>query len=97
MRAKLKQVREGLRQRMHRTIAEQGRWLGQVVAGHLRYFAAPTNDRAPTAFRYQSRMRESRTYRSVRRARGDARPYRDRLTLAMTGVIRPTCLAHSQP
>ena len=51
MRAKLKQVKEGLRQRMHRTIAEQGRWLKQVVAGYFRYFAVPTNDRAPSAFR----------------------------------------------
>ncbi len=52
MRAKLKQVKEGLRRRMHRTIAEQGRWLGQVVAGYFNYFAVPTNDRAPSAFRY---------------------------------------------
>jgi RNA-directed DNA polymerase len=52
MRAKLEQVKEGLRQRMHRTIAEQGRWLGQVVAGYFNYFAVPTNDRAPSAFRY---------------------------------------------
>jgi RNA-directed DNA polymerase len=52
MRAKLKQVKEGLRQRMHRTIAEQGRWLGQVVAGYFNYVAVPTNDRAPSAFRY---------------------------------------------
>ena len=51
MRAKLKQVKEGLRQRMHRTIAEQGRWLKQVVAGYFRYFAVPTNNRAPSAFR----------------------------------------------
>jgi hypothetical protein len=51
MRAKLKQVKEGLRQRMHRTIAEQGRWLGQVVAGYFRYFAVPTNIRALSAFR----------------------------------------------
>jgi RNA-directed DNA polymerase len=52
MRAKLEQVKEGLRQRMHRTIAEQGRWLGQVVTGYFNYFAVPTNDRAPRAFRY---------------------------------------------
>jgi RNA-directed DNA polymerase len=54
MRAKLKQVKEGLRQRMHRTIAEQGRWLGQVVAGYFRYFAVPTNPRALSAFRYHT-------------------------------------------
>ena len=52
MRAKLKQIKEGLRQRMHHTIAEQGRWLGQVVAGYFRYFAVPTNNRALSAFRY---------------------------------------------
>jgi RNA-directed DNA polymerase len=52
MRAKLKQVKEGLRRRMHRTIAEQGRWLEQVVAGYFNYFAVPTNNRAPGAFRH---------------------------------------------
>jgi RNA-directed DNA polymerase len=52
MRAKLKQVKEGLRQRMHRAIAEQGRWLEQVVAGYFNYFAVPTNNRAPGAFRH---------------------------------------------
>ena len=29
---------------MHRTIAEQGLWLGQVVKGYFRCFAVPTND-----------------------------------------------------
>jgi RNA-directed DNA polymerase len=52
MRAKLKQVKEGLRQRMHRSIAEQGRWLRQVITGYFNYFAVPTNDRAIGAFRY---------------------------------------------
>ena len=52
MRAKLKQVKEGLRRRMHQTIAEQGRWLEQVVAGYFNYFAVPTNNRAPGAFRH---------------------------------------------
>ena len=50
MRAKLKQVKEGLRRRMRRTIAEQGRWLEQVVAGCFNSFAVPTNNRAPGAF-----------------------------------------------
>jgi group II intron reverse transcriptase/maturase len=52
MRAKLKEIKEGLRKRMHRTIGEQGRWLGQVVAGYFQYFAVPTNTRALGAFRY---------------------------------------------
>jgi hypothetical protein len=33
MRAKLREVKEELRQRMHQPIPEQGRWLRQVVAG----------------------------------------------------------------
>jgi group II intron reverse transcriptase/maturase len=51
MRAKLKEIKEGLRQRMHHAIDRQGRWLGQVVTGYFNYFAVPTNDRAPSAFR----------------------------------------------
>jgi len=52
MRAKLKEVKEGLRQRRRRTLAEQGRWLGQVVTGYFNYFAVPTNDRALGAFHH---------------------------------------------
>jgi group II intron reverse transcriptase/maturase len=52
MRAKLKEIKEGLRRHMHRTIGEQGRWLKQVVAGYFQYFAVPTNTRALGAFRY---------------------------------------------
>jgi RNA-directed DNA polymerase len=37
MRAKLREVKEELRQRMHQPIPEQGRWLRQVVAGFFGY------------------------------------------------------------
>ena len=50
MRAKLKQIKESLRKRMHQPIPEQGRWLGRVIAGYYRYFAVPTNGRALSAF-----------------------------------------------
>ncbi len=52
MRAKLREIKQGLRRRMHRPIGEQGRWLKQVVAGYFQYFAVPTNIRALHAFRY---------------------------------------------
>jgi group II intron reverse transcriptase/maturase len=52
MRAKLREIKEELRQRRHQPIPEQGRWLKQVVAGHLGYFAVPTNSRAISAFRH---------------------------------------------
>ena len=52
MRAKLRDIKVGLRRRMHWPISEQGRWLRQVVSGHYAYFAVPTNIRALTALRY---------------------------------------------
>ena len=52
IRGKLKEVKEELRRRMHRTIAEQGQWLRQVVGGFFAYHAVPTNSRTVAAFRY---------------------------------------------
>ncbi len=51
LRAKLKEVKEGLRRRMHDAIAEQGEWLKQVISGFFNYHAVPTNGRALEAFR----------------------------------------------
>jgi RNA-directed DNA polymerase len=51
LRAKLKEIKKALRERMHRPIPEQGAWLKQVVAGYFNYHAVPTNSRALYAFR----------------------------------------------
>lgn len=53
MRAKLKVVKDQLRQRMHEPIPEQGRWLAAVVRGHMNYYAVPGNLQAVAAFRDQ--------------------------------------------
>ena len=52
MRAKLKEIKEELRRRMHQPIPEQGNWLRQVVSGFFAYHAVPTNSRALSAFRH---------------------------------------------
>jgi len=52
MRAKLREIKEQLRQRMHEPIPEQGKWLKQVVSGFFNYHAVPTNSAALEAFRY---------------------------------------------
>ena len=52
VRAKLKEVKEQLRQRRHQPIPAQGKWLKQVVTGHFAYYAVPTNLRALSAFRH---------------------------------------------
>ncbi|MFQ5927308.1 MAG: group II intron reverse transcriptase/maturase [Terriglobia bacterium] len=50
MQAKLKAVKQELRQRMHDPIPEQGAWLRSVVAGHTRYYGVPMNNRAISVF-----------------------------------------------
>ncbi|MFN8626361.1 MAG: group II intron reverse transcriptase/maturase [Candidatus Binatia bacterium] len=49
--AKLKEVKDKLRRRMHDPIPEQGAFLGAVVRGHVRYYGVPMNGWAITAFR----------------------------------------------
>ena len=51
LKAKLKDISNGLRQRMHRSIPEQGKWLKQVVTGYFGYHAVPTNSAALVTFR----------------------------------------------
>jgi group II intron reverse transcriptase/maturase len=50
MRAKLQQVKEEMRRRMHQPIPQQGKWLRQVVTGYFNYHAVPTNRRALASF-----------------------------------------------
>jgi group II intron reverse transcriptase/maturase len=52
VRAKLKDIKEELRRRRHQSIAAQGQWLSQVVAGFFAYHAVPTNGSALATFRY---------------------------------------------
>jgi RNA-directed DNA polymerase len=50
--AKLREIKEELRQRTNRPIPETEKWLAQVVAGYFAYHAVPTNGLALSAFRY---------------------------------------------
>lgn len=51
MQAKLLEIGEELRRRMHQPIPKQGEWLRQVVAGYFAYHAVPTNWASLGAFR----------------------------------------------
>ena len=53
MAAKLREVKTELMRRRHLPIPDQGRWLGNVVRGHLAYYAVPGNVDAVAAFRTQ--------------------------------------------
>jgi hypothetical protein len=52
MQAKLSEIKEELRRRMHQAIPERGRWLAQVIRGYFAYHAVPTNFPAPGALRH---------------------------------------------
>jgi RNA-directed DNA polymerase len=63
MRAKLSEIKEELRRRMHQSIPEQGRWLAQVIRGYFAYHAVPTNYSALSALRYHVERLWLRTLR----------------------------------
>src|SRR5207237_4120652 len=52
MRAKLQELKQDMRRRMHQPIPKQGKWLARVVRGYFNYHAVPTNDRALEVFRH---------------------------------------------
>ncbi len=51
-RAKLKEIKMELRQRLHYPVPEVGRWLRLVVAGHNRYYGVPSNLGSLSVFRF---------------------------------------------
>ena len=53
MSRKFQEIKAELRKRMHEPIVQQGKWLGSVVGGHIRYYGVPTNERAIVRFRFQ--------------------------------------------
>jgi len=80
MQAKLKEIKKGLRRRMHHPIPEQGQWLAQVVKGYFAYHAVPTNWPALGAFRHHVKRLWVRSLR--RRSQKDRFEWRraDKLT-----------------
>src|SRR3954464_10337463 len=54
MRAKLREIQEGLPAAPHDGVEAQGRWLGQVLRGWLAYYAVPMSAPAITAFRHHA-------------------------------------------
>jgi RNA-directed DNA polymerase len=53
MAAKLKQIRQKLRERLHEKNQDIGKWLGSVVRGYFQYHAVPYNEERLKAFRHE--------------------------------------------
>jgi hypothetical protein len=63
--AKLKQIKQTLRRRMHEPLEQIGTWLRSVAPGFYQYHAVPGNLRAMNTFRHRLR----RLWRSTLRHR----------------------------
>jgi RNA-directed DNA polymerase len=63
MRAKVKEIKDELKIRMHDSIQEVGKWLKAVVTGHYLYYGVPGNSDAMNCFRYLISKRWMRTLR----------------------------------
>src|ERR1700728_741922 len=90
MMAKLLELKEEMRRRMHWPISEQGEWLRQVVGGFFNYHAVPTNSRALAAFRYYVTVLWQRTLR--RRGQRDRHRWARIAQLAEYWLAKPRIL-----
>lgn len=90
MLAKLRQIKEDLRRRMHEPIPVQGKWLRQVVRGYFAYHAVPTNSRAICAFRYHVTNLWRRTLR--RRSQKDTMTWARMARIANAWLPQPRIL-----
>jgi len=90
VRAKLKEIKEELRRRMHQPIPEQGSWLAQVIRGFFAYHAVPTNFAALGKFRHQIIRLWLRTLR--RRSQQDDTPWTRMKKLAADFLPKPKIL-----
>ena len=94
MRAKLREIKEELRRRMHCPIPEQGAWIRRVVRGFFAYHAVPTNGAALTAFYYHVKRIWLRTLR--RRSQKDRFSWQRMDSIAADWLPQPRIL-HPYP
>jgi len=94
MRAKLEEIKEELRRRMHQPIPDQGRWLAQVIRGYFAYHAVPTNFPALSAFRHHIRRLWLRTLR--RRSQKDRLSW-ERITKLANDFLPQPKILHPWP
>jgi RNA-directed DNA polymerase len=90
MRAKLQEIKQELRRRMHWPIPEQGKWLRRVVRGYFNYHAVPTNGRVLEVFLHHVTDLWRRTLR--RRSQKDRITWTRMTQLVNDWLPKPTIL-----
>jgi RNA-directed DNA polymerase len=79
MRAKLREIKRQLRERMHDPVPQTGQWLKSIVQGHFNYYASPGNLDSLGEFR----DRVLGHWRRILRRRSQKRPITWKRTLAL--------------
>ncbi|MEK7996869.1 MAG: reverse transcriptase domain-containing protein [Planctomycetota bacterium] len=94
MAAKLKDIRAGLRRRMHTAIGNTVEWLQSVVRGYFQYHAIPGNEERLWAFRKDVlRMWLRQLRRRSQRSRWTWERFQERLGALLPAV----CIQHPYP
>jgi RNA-directed DNA polymerase len=88
MRARLVALRDELRRRRHLPVADQGKWLRDVVRGYFAYHAVPSNIERLDAFRTEV---AKHWHKALRR-----RSQRDRTTWVRTARLVERWLPHAR-
>ncbi len=85
MRAKLREIKQQLRERMHDPARQTGQWLKSIVQGHFNYYAVPGNIDSLGVFR--NRL-PGHSWQTLRR-RSQRRPISWKRTLALAARWLP--------
>src|SRR6266851_428183 len=93
-RAKLKEIKTELRQRMHQRVTEVGKWLRSVVGGHNRYYGVPSNQNSLSSFRFHVARY---WYRTLRRRSQKTRLTWERMLRLMARWLPLPTLHHPYP
>ena len=93
-RAKLKEIKAGLRRRMHQPVPQVGKWLKTVVGGYNRYYGVPSNERSLSSFRFQVARH---WFRALRRRSQKTRLTWERMYRLIDRWLPPPRIHHPYP
>lgn len=92
--AKLRQISDELRRRMHEPLRETAKWLQSVVRGYFQYHAVPSNEKSLGQFR----SHVLRCWlRLIRRRSQKNRWTWERFLARLGGVLPEVCVLHPYP
>jgi RNA-directed DNA polymerase len=94
LQTKLNEVKSELQRRMHKPIAEVGKWLQAAVRGHLRYYGVPMNQPALAIFQFRVGWLR---HRALSRRGQNGRVLWDRMRRLITRWLPLPAVCHPSP